>query len=126
MLIEDMNLKSGKTFAPAPGAKINALICYLDTEAAGASWLSAFGTTLNDENTAFDWGPDDHGITFVLQAEPPPPVIEEIVEEEPAVVGETPAVTLPAVVPQTGNMLAGSIFLLLASAVVITVAKKRK
>jgi hypothetical protein len=114
MLKEDNNLKSGKDFTVAPDAKINALICYLDGDDGAVA--SAFGTTKTDESTAFDWGPDDHGITFVLQAQPVP----ETTQEE-TVAEETPAA------PKTSD---SSIFilavLLVASLVSFTAIKKKR
>jgi len=54
---------------------------------------------------------------------PPPPVVEEIVEEG---VTEVPATKPIITSPQTGNALAGAIILILGSAGVITYASKKK
>lgn len=66
-LKNDANLKSGKTFDPAAGFKLNAMFCYMDKDDSGKV-VSAFGTTLTGDDVKYDWGPKDHGITFTLAA----------------------------------------------------------
>ncbi|MHC1695132.1 MAG: sugar-binding protein [Eubacteriales bacterium] len=112
MLKEDNNLKSGKDFTVAPEAKINALICYLDGDAGAVA--SAFGTTKTDESVAFDWGPDDHGITFILKAQPVP---ETTAEETAPTTPEAPETS------DTGIIVFA--LLLGVSLVSFTVMKKR-
>ena len=110
MLAEDAELKSGKTVDVAEGTKLNMLICYLDKDTAG-NVVNAFGTTLTDEGTAFDWGPNDHGITITLAA--------------PAVADDAPADEGGATAPQTADIASIAIFAAAASAAALVVFKKK-
>ena len=110
MLAEDAELKSGKTVDVAEGTKLNMLICYLDKDTAG-NVINAFGTTLTDEGTAFDWGPNDHGITLTLAA--------------PVVVEDTPTEEGGATAPQTADAASIAIFAVAASAAALVVFRKK-
>jgi len=117
MLNEDLNLKVGKTFTPAAGAKIDCLICYIDNSDEGM--LGAWGSFTSEEP---DWGPEGHGVVFVLQAKPAPapepepepvapPAANEPAPAEPAP-APAPAPVAP-VAPPTGDL--GMILAVLAS-----------
>jgi hypothetical protein len=101
MLAEDVKLKASKDISPAAGFKINAMICYLDGDGNGGI-TAALGTTITDENTAYDWGPNDHGITYTLNA---PVITEEVIEVETtapaAATPSTPSTTPSTTAPQT-------------------------
>ena len=111
MLAEDAELKSGKTVDVDEGTKVNMLICYLDKDAAGAV-ANAFGTTLSDEGTEFDWGPNDHGVTLSL------------VKPEPAEVDDTTDAT-DTDAPQTADIVSVSALAALASAAALVIVKKK-
>lgn len=111
MLAEDAELKSGKTVDVAEGTKLNMLICYLDKDTAGTV-INAFGTTLTDEGTAFDWGPNDHGITLTLAA---PVVVEDTPTEEGGATGSA----------DRGRGFV-AIFAVAASAAALVVFKKKR
>lgn len=106
MLKEDVKLKANKTIAPAEGFKLNAMFCYLDRNTEG-TLVTAFGTTLSDENTAYDWGPNDHGVTLTLAA--------------------APAVAEPTVpnAPQTSDAALTAVIAAVVSAAAIIVVKKK-
>lgn len=110
MLAEDAELKSGEAVDVAEGTKLNMLICYLDKDSTGAV-VNAFGTTLTDEGTAFDWGPNDHGITLTLAA--------------PVVVEDAPAEEGGATAPQTADAVSIAIFAVAASAAALVIFKKK-
>ena len=103
MLKEDCKIKSGKDVAVAAGTKLNVLACYLDFGADG-KLANALGTTATDENTKFDWGPKDHGITLVLEAKK----------------------AAPAAAPATADPAALAILAAAASGAAVVVSKKRK
>ena len=110
MFAEDAELKSGEAVDVAEGTKLNMLICYLDKDSTGAV-VNAFGTTLTDEGTAFDWGPNDHGITLTLAA--------------PVVVEDAPAEEGGATAPQTADAVSIAIFAVAASAAALVIFKKK-
>ena len=103
MLKEDCKIKSGKDVAVAAGTKLNVLACYLDYGTNG-KLATAFGTTATDENTKFDWGPKDHGITLTLEAKK----------------------AAPAAAPATADPAALAILAAAASGAAVVVSKKRK
>lgn len=102
MLKNDANLKSGQTFDPKAGFKLNAMFCYMDKDASGKV-TSAFGTTLTGDDVKYDWGPKDHGITLTLEAKK-----------------TTPTTTAPATADVTVLLMAVS------AASALVVSKRRK
>ena len=126
MLLEDISEKSGKTFTPAAGGKIDLLMCYLDHNDDG---LGAWGTFTAEDP---DWGPEGHGVTYTLLAQPAPepepepepePVPEPTPEPPPAEAEpQTPAG--PAA-PPTGDTLAICALFVLAIAAALFALSKR-
>ena len=129
LLYNDMNEKSGENVTIAAGLQTNVLICYMDKSESG-DLLCALGTTVTDENTAFDWGPNEHGITLTLKEYGA--IIEEVVAETPAEptdtapVSEVSSTPVTAPAPQTGDGFAIFAVLLMTSLVTIIIIKKTK
>lgn len=113
VLQNDMNEKISKDVTVGVGLKINALMCYLDRSASG-DLIAALGTTVNDESVDFDWIPDEHGVTFVLNELVIPEVIVEAapVEDTAAAPVTQVAASATASAPQTSDAL--SIVILMA------------
>lgn len=125
VLIKDMNEKIGKDVKVEAGLKINALMCYLDKSDSG-ELIAALGTTFNDENTDFDWIPDEHGITFVLNELVIPEIVVEETAPDTAVPTETaPAASEAAKAPQTADGISIALIMAAVSGLGLAIRKRK-